>query len=1224
MNPLIEQLGDHNYGEVAEIVHTRGSPGVDSERMDSTGLAPTTGHDDEESDSEPQGVDTAGPGEDDEFLLSPSDEEPNDPNKTHHSDGDGSESSAGETITRIIASIPYTAITCTLCQITFEHPKRLEEHMRGHPDISFAFHCRKCPTYKNAYYHRATIHHGKCTGPKEVANRRATPWQCEVCEYSCSTKAGLGQHERHRHPVLRNQNRIKTREAERVKKASKRREREGFRPDKIWRAEEVTELKRLNEKHWEKRFINIAIASELRTKTKEQIAEKRRYLDLIHNCRIPEADPDSQDPEMANLGEETSHSEVTEEGNGSLGDIDPETVMTGVDREGDETDPPEEQDETDASTQDQELIAELAKTTLGHKVLGVMLQTRENPQSQECRDASEELMDTILREWEGQPKNQNLRRESTKKGKKKGKKGRKAARLIPKIQAYRRAQQLYGTNRKRLAAEVLDQAPSGNCPIDPKVVEETYMGRFAKDSPPVDLSSYPKPAGEMDSAMVTDHITIKEVKKAASTMRKDTAKGPDGMALKTILKQDPSGATLTGLFNIWISSAHVPKTVKENRSILLPKKDPASTDIGDWRPLTIASVFLRLYTKVLAARMSQTVPLNPRQRGFIKAPGCAENLTTIRTLIEKGKRENGIAVAFLDLAKAFDTVSHELVFAGLRRFGATEHLVGIVGNLYQDTSTSFKVEQGSTAQIPMRCGVKQGDPLSPMLFNIALDPLFCMLESKGNPHNVDGTKLASLAYADDTAVLSDTRKGLAANLRLVKQFCSDSGLRLNVKKCVAFVIKKLGSRSFTVNECQALEINGERLPWLDPGETYKYLGGQVGNWSGTGSRHIDTLQLWCQRLNKAALKPFQKVAMFKTYVMPRMISKLEVEQKVTAKELHSLDRASRWWVRRWLRLPNDTSNSFMHAGTNDGGLGIPKLFTEVPSRQAATLNACLNSKDHVITMVAALNEYDDKIAVRAKRVGLQLPWPNKAARKVRETQSRNWEKQKVQGKGVACWRKAKYSNVWLNEETFMSTGEQLTALRMRTNTFPTREYTARGGRRHEANCRRCNRTTETLGHILGCCTKVKRRRIARHKLVCTEVTKLAKKRGYTVKETPKVQGSDGKTYYPDMVLIKDQSATIVDPSIVWDDTPGRLERAGREKCRKYKVLQESVKALTGCKGEVKVMPLIIGGRGAWHSCNDPITKLLEAPKGWCKYLCLKVLCKSIRMLWQFMKEEPEP
>lgn len=65
--------------------------------------------------------------------------------------------------------------------------------------------------------------------------------------------------------------------------------------------------------------------------------------------------------------------------------------------------------------------------------------------------------------------------------------------------------------------------------------------------------------------------------------------------------------------NIWLYMRKVPNQIKDNISILLPKGTTGLDGVNSWRPLTISSVMLRLYTNILAKRVTKGVPLNTRK-----------------------------------------------------------------------------------------------------------------------------------------------------------------------------------------------------------------------------------------------------------------------------------------------------------------------------------------------------------------------------------------------------------------------------------------------------------------------------------------------------------------------------------------------------------------------------------------------------------------------------------
>ncbi|NXO22331.1 POLR protein, partial [Cisticola juncidis] len=93
---------------------------------------------------------------------------------------------------------------------------------------------------------------------------------------------------------------------------------------------------------------------------------------------------------------------------------------------------------------------------------------------------------------------------------------------------------------------------------------------------------------------------------------------------------------------------------------------------------------------IITARLSKACPPNPRQRGFIRAAGCSENLNLLQIIIWSAKREHrplGGHCQFVDIANAFDTVSHQHILHVLQQRGADPHIIGLVSNMYKDIST---------------------------------------------------------------------------------------------------------------------------------------------------------------------------------------------------------------------------------------------------------------------------------------------------------------------------------------------------------------------------------------------------------------------------------------------------------------------------------------------------------------------------------------------------------
>ncbi|NXC11752.1 PO21 protein, partial [Orthonyx spaldingii] len=94
---------------------------------------------------------------------------------------------------------------------------------------------------------------------------------------------------------------------------------------------------------------------------------------------------------------------------------------------------------------------------------------------------------------------------------------------------------------------------------------------------------------------------------------------------------------------------------------------------------------------IIKACLTKACPINTRQKGFIRATSCSENLKLLQLLPKHAKKEHkDIAVVFVDIAKAFDTVSHQHILMGLRQRRVDPRIIKLIQNMYENTTTCIK------------------------------------------------------------------------------------------------------------------------------------------------------------------------------------------------------------------------------------------------------------------------------------------------------------------------------------------------------------------------------------------------------------------------------------------------------------------------------------------------------------------------------------------------------
>ncbi|RUM43516.1 MAG: hypothetical protein DSY80_05495, partial [Desulfocapsa sp.] len=598
---------------------------------------------------------------------------------------------------------------------------------------------------------------------------------------------------------------------------------------------------------------------------------------------------------------------------------------------------------------------------------------------------------------------------------------------------------------------------------------------------------------------------------------------------------------------------------------------------------------------LMADRLGDAVKLSPLQRCIRGASGCTENSLLLQTAMRQAKTERReLCIAMLDQAKAFDTVSHQHVRLALERLGVAPLFIERLEKLYTGGTTRFRVGKSQTGPIPIMRGVKQGDPLSSILFNIALDPLLCAIQAQQNGFVFKGDhRIEILGFSDDTALLTDNRNCMQRNLDLVDDFCFDTGLSLNVGKSFGFRITPGQNRTWILNLDSNWLLQGEQLEWIDPGASMKYLGTHINPWTGVGdgmirdgTNQIKRLEGWCSSLKKAALRGPQKAAILTDCLVPKLQFTLNTTEP-TRTLLISLDVVIRKHFQRWIKLPDVISTPFFYTSVSRGGLGAPKLQAIVPRMVLKSRGRAMRQEPMTRSSIVADVLESDGLEARMEKfadlfdIG-EARW--------RTLERRKWSNQRVQGSGVKAYD-SKEANAW-NRWPMVPSWRKAMIYRIRTDTVPLRVSNNRGRTGANVRCRFCGAWQETLCHVLSACPKTLPARIKRHDAVCSAVSKSLTKAGYQVMEEPHIRlGGNGRLLKPDILAINDEKseALVVDPTVVWETKDPKkcyIDHA-RKKVDKYKVLVPDIKAMLGVE-TVLVYGIVLGVRGGYFAKNDAL------------------------------------
>uniref|UniRef100_A0A3Q2DQB8 ribonuclease H n=1 Tax=Cyprinodon variegatus TaxID=28743 RepID=A0A3Q2DQB8_CYPVA len=746
-----------------------------------------------------------------------------------------------------------------------------------------------------------------------------------------------------------------------------------------------------------------------------------------------------------------------------------------------------------------------------------------------------------------------------------------------KVHRYRKIQDLYKKDKSKAAALILDKMDEIGCEIPVEDVETTYKGIWEAEGFKTLGKFGVLPRAE--NGVLIMPITKTEVVEARNKMKVNTAPGPD-----------KDGSKLMTIFNAMLYRGRLATCLKGNRTTLLPKTTDKEKlkDIRNWRPITVGSVITRLLSNILAKRLAMACQLHHMQRGFVEGMGCGNNFKILEGILKISKLRNApLAVVFVDLARAFDSVPHRLIEEVLSKRIVDETLRTFIRSTYTGAFTQIRSAGKISKRIEMKSGVKQGDPLSPLLFNLAMDPLIRRLDKGGRGFMVTGNKITSLAYADDLVIISDSWGSMQRNLKIMEEYLQNVGLRINIKKCGGFMWSNRDKRSLTLNGGEPWKIQGGELPVIGPGESFKYLGVQINPCKGIvppdlTSKDEDILS----SISNAPLKPSQKVQILKTYALPRVIYEAD-KAMVRNCTLTKADNMIRSRVKEWLHLDPSTADGLVYKRTRDGGLGIPRLQRSIPMIQLKRILGLKASDD--VTTVEVTNEIIPPGIIKdlwrrhrgESSTTKTTEWDGDPSPKtvsssaLRKMELLRWKALRCQGRGI---------------------GEYIWALKLRTNMVQTPTKLSRWLKeKPHTVCRLCKRESENIIHLLGRCDVLKNNRMHNHNVLCKILEREGIRMGWTVWKEMRVSLPDGRTGVPDLILTKNQTALVVDVAICYESDEGTLENRRRTKEEKYGPFARTIGRRTGAT-DVEVFGFPLGARGKWDPRNERLLRTMGFSK----------------------------
>ena len=266
----------------------------------------------------------------------------------------------------------------------------------------------------------------------------------------------------------------------------------------------------------------------------------------------------------------------------------------------------------------------------------------------------------------------------------------------------------------------------------------------------------------------------------------------------------------------------LPDTMKTAIISLIHKKDKDAAECASFRPISLLPVDFKILSKLIAHRLEDLLPqiINPDQSGFVKARYASDNVRRLLNVVDHSTLHNTTAVLLsLDAEKAFDRVEWSYLFAVLEKFNLGEKCIGWVRTMYSNLQAQICINGNLTEKFNLYRGCRQGCPLSPFLFNLAIEPLAEAIRADEEIAgiNIGKTKNKISLYADDIILyLTRPEQSIPAVLDLITKFGIISGYKVNLTKSNALLIN-----SSVSDKLRAIS------PFTWAQNSFKYLGVNV-------------------------------------------------------------------------------------------------------------------------------------------------------------------------------------------------------------------------------------------------------------------------------------------------------------------------------------------------------------------------------------------------------------
>lgn len=326
----------------------------------------------------------------------------------------------------------------------------------------------------------------------------------------------------------------------------------------------------------------------------------------------------------------------------------------------------------------------------------------------------------------------------------------------------------------------------------------------------------------------TTQLTTEEVWAAFQRCKRNKAPGPDHLTNEILQESLPATIVIwTSLFNECFRQGKIPDRWRESSIHMLYKGKGPKDSPDSYRGIALECNPFKVLSRILLNRITpQAMPYIPEQQfGFIAGRSTTQSIERVLDTIWEATATAGgyIYAIFIDYVKAFDGVDRTIMVDKLRRIlGEENPNLPLIENILRVNLLTVSDKVSHSRPITQTNGVLQGDPLSPMMFNLLTHDVIQEV----------AVNLPMFLYADDMVMMSSNREALQEGLNRLHVWSRRNGLDINTGKTKVMKFRKGGN----VSRSDIFTYGNEKLEIVN---SYKYLGLTLQVTGKSFTKHIE-------------------------------------------------------------------------------------------------------------------------------------------------------------------------------------------------------------------------------------------------------------------------------------------------------------------------------------------------------------------------------------------------